>query len=136
MAAAGCSGPAGPQQYHLSGGVTFKGAPVEGGMIYFEPVEGNTGHAGFARISNGRYDTAAEGGKGHAGGKIAARIEPGANLQGPILDDNAPPPKKPFQVWQEVLDLPKSTSTHDFTVPDEADQPAAAPPPTRRATDP
>ena len=117
----GC-GSGAPAQQHLSGTITFKGAPVAGGMIYFEPAAGNSGHTGFARIAAGRYDTAAEGGKGHVGGKLSVRIEPGVNLTEPIFDDNAPKPPRPFTVWHEILEVPAGKLTHDFLVPDDADR--------------
>ncbi len=118
---AGC-GSSGPEQYHLSGRVTFQGQPVQGGMIYLEPAEGNTGHTGYATISAGQFNTAAPGGKGHVGGKIAARIEPGGDPATANRDDNAPPPERPFHAWQEILDLPRETSTRDFVVPDDANK--------------
>jgi len=118
---AGC-GPSGPVQNHLSGSISFNGAPVAGGMIYFEPAEGNSGHTGFARIAQGRYDTAADGGKGPVSGKLSVRIEPGVNLTTPIVDDNAPVPPRPFTVWHEVIELATGGGMHDFNVPENADQ--------------
>ncbi len=125
---AGCGDPA-PEQYHLSGTVEFRGEPIAGGMVYFEPAEGNSGHTGFARIVAGQFDTRAEGGKGHVGGTMAIRVEPGVNLQEPILDDSATPPPPPFRAWEEIVDLPKEDGTREIKVPDDADKVIAQPQP-------
>src|SRR5690348_2686083 len=72
--AAGCGGGKG---HRVSGKVTFKGAPVPAGRIYFTPdsTKGNTGPTGYADIKDGAYDTAAAGGQGVTGGPVVVAIE-------------------------------------------------------------
>lgn len=120
---AGCGGgDAGPERYHVSGEVKWNGQLVGDGMIYFEPTQGNTGPAGFAAIRGGKYDTSLEGNKGHVGGKMLVRIVPGLAPDAPILDDNAPPAASQFPLWQEVVDLPKETTTRNFDIPQDAEK--------------
>ncbi len=119
----GCGGSdSGPERYHVSGEVKWNGQLVGDGMIYFEPTQGNTGPAGVAAIRGGKYDTALEGNKGHVGGKMLVRIVPGLAPDTPILDDNAPPASPPFPLWEEVVDLPKETSTRNFDIPQDAEK--------------
>ena len=56
----------------VSGMITFNGQPVPAGKIYFTPdtSKGNSGPTGYADITNGRYDTASEAGKGIFHGAI------------------------------------------------------------------
>lgn len=120
---AGCGGSdAGPERYHVSGEIKWNGQLVGDGMIYFEPTQGNTGPAGFAAIRGGKYDTSLEGNKGHVGGKMLVRIVPGLASNTPILDDNAPPPASQFPLWEEVVDLPKETTTRNFDIPQDAEK--------------
>lgn len=118
----GCSG--GPaddsERYSVSGEVTFDGKTVGDGMIYFEPAPGNSGAPGFAVIRAGKFDTAAEGGKGHVGGSMNIRIVPGVAPGTVILDDNAPPTGPSFPVWEETVDLPKETASRNFDIPKDA----------------
>lgn len=91
----GC-GPADPRGQNVSGSVTYKGAPVQMGDIQFLPKSGNPGPAGSAKILNGKYDTAAEGGKGTVGGPheviingFDGKAEPDAELPlgNPLFND-------------------------------------------------
>lgn len=73
----GC-GSADPPLYSVSGTVTFNGKPVPMGQIYFDPDgrAGNTdGPQGFARIVNGQFTTALEGGSGVRGGAYIIRVQ-------------------------------------------------------------
>lgn len=120
LSLAGCGGGGGPvpDMFHLSGKVTFDGSPVDRGYIYFEPEAKGGGHAGYAVITNGTYDTKLEGGKGHAGGSMKVRI----TSAGPPTDNDEPSPG-PFPEWTVTEDLPKSDGTKDFDVPKEAAKP-------------
>jgi hypothetical protein len=59
----GCSsGPAGPQEYPVSGTVTLDGTPVESGRILFRKIgEGERAYGG--EITNGNYAFTSEAGK-------------------------------------------------------------------------
>ena len=56
---AGCGGSKGPVRYDLSGKVTFRGAAVPHGLIFFMPdrVKGNDGPPVSVPIVNGEYKT-------------------------------------------------------------------------------
>lgn len=119
--AAGCGGDG---TYHVSGKVSFKGAPVPAGKIYFMPdgSKGNTGQTGFADIKDGFYDTSRKGGRGMPGGAVVIAVEG--------IDPSGPPPKADpsgevttkvlFARYETTADLPKSASTKDIEVPAEA----------------
>jgi len=116
--------------YRVSGKINFKSAPVPAGKIYFMPDEtkGNKGSTGFADIKNGVYDTGAPGGRGAPAGAVIVAIEG--------IDPSKPPPKADSEVTATVLfpryevaaELPSSSSTKDFDVPDSA---AKGPTPTK-----
>ncbi|MEZ6057127.1 MAG: hypothetical protein R3C01_10520 [Planctomycetaceae bacterium] len=110
-----------PDMYHLSGKITFEGQPVQNGSIFFEPTVAGGGHVGFAVIKDGAYDTKAEGGKGHAGGKLNVRIVPTGPPRTDTADDSPNP--GPFPEWSVEEEFPKSDSTKDFEVPAEAKNP-------------
>lgn len=120
VAGCGGGGDAGPDRFNLSGSVTFDGKPVEAGSVYIEPMPGNPGPVGVAVITNGKFDTAAQGGKGHIGGKLVIRIVP-TLPPGQELADEFATPALPFSSWEEEVDLPKETTTKDITVPKDAD---------------
>lgn len=73
LAAVGC-GDSGPQRVRIQGSVTYEGKPVPAGQLRFEPdaSRGGAGPVGFARILEGRYDTAS--GKGPVPGPMKVRI--------------------------------------------------------------
>jgi hypothetical protein len=123
LSGCGGGGPADePERFHVSGEVKWNGQPVGDGMIYFEPAAGNSGAPGFAVIRAGKFDTAAEGGKGHVGGKMTVRMAPGLAPDAVILDDNAPPQVTKFPVWEELQDFPKETTTRSFDIPKDAEK--------------
>lgn len=108
---AGCRG---SKLYDVSGRVTYDGKPVPAGVIYFDPdfTKQNDGPQGYALIKDGSYSTAAQGGRGVAGGPHVVRIEgfdgkPGAEL---------PLGKPLFTDYHEARDLPRARSEQDFTV--------------------
>lgn len=109
---AGCGG---SKLYEVSGRVTYDGRPLPAGVIYFDPdvTRQNDGPQGYALIKDGAYSTAAQGGRGVAGGPHVVRIEgfdgrPGAEL---------PLGKPLFTDYQERRDLPRARSAQDFNVP-------------------
>jgi len=112
--------------YRVSGKVTFNGAPVPAGKIYFNPdgSQGNSGASGYATIKDGQYDTAAEGGRPHAGGPMVVGIEgfdPSAKGEQAAGDTSGEETVKMlFPNYETKVDLPKETSTQDFDVPAEA----------------
>src|SRR5262245_46646446 len=53
-AVSGCGGTSGPARHEITGRVTFKGDPVEEGIISFEPMDGQGSKDG-ATIVNGDY---------------------------------------------------------------------------------
>jgi hypothetical protein len=121
----GCGGDSGPQQYHVSGTVTFGGQPVAGGSILFEPdaSKGNQGPAGYAKIKDGKYDTKVDG-KGPVGGPHTVTI---TGLNDEIDPDLFPEGKPIFQDYKSSVDLPKEQTTQNFDVPQSAATPAQAP---------
>ncbi len=62
IVAGGCGGD-GLQRYRVTGEVTYKGKPVEAGMIFFEPAEsaGAVAPTSYLAIKDGRYDAGSEG---------------------------------------------------------------------------
>jgi hypothetical protein len=63
---------------HVTGTVSFDGKPVPAGKIYLIPddTKGNSGGAGHANIVDGKFDTAAEGGKApEVAGAIVVGVE-------------------------------------------------------------
>jgi hypothetical protein len=100
------------------GTVAFDGKPVPGGKIYFTPdaEKGNSGPSGFADITNGRYDTAATGGR---------NVQPGPTILAvdgvEPLDESEQTPdvtQRPlFQTHTESLEVPPTELQHDIAVP-------------------
>ncbi len=115
---AGCSqGDTGPERYDVSGVVTFNGQPVPFGDIRFVPdtKQGNSGPAGFATITNGRFNTA-ENGRGTVGG--AHQVVINGTADPPVEDEEAPPGQGPlFPEYRADHELPKQPSTQDFQIP-------------------
>jgi hypothetical protein len=119
----GCGG---GSTHRVSGKVTFKGAPIKAGMIYFTPdgSKDNKGPTGFAVIVDGKYDTAAEGGSGAVKGPMIVAIEGTdpdtqgkankGDPTGEILVTSL------FPRYETSIDLPGSDTTKDFDVPAEA----------------
>jgi hypothetical protein len=118
--ALGCGG---DKSYRISGTITFKGQPVPAGMIYFLPdgSKGNTGATGFAKIKDGKYDTAETGGKGVIGGPTIIAIE-GIDLSSPPAkaDSSEVTARVLFPRYETPADLPKASSTKDIEVPADA----------------
>jgi hypothetical protein len=104
-------------EYQVSGTVTFGGKLVPAGVVLFTPdgSRQNRGPAGYAKIKDGKYDTAVDG-QGTVGGPHLVRIN---GL------DGHPRPESPdgtsiFTDYSVQVDLPKANTTHDFDVPASA----------------
>jgi hypothetical protein len=119
--ALGCGG---DRAYRVSGKVSFKNQPVPAGKVYFIPdgSKGNTGPTGYADIKDGSFDTSRSGGRGAVSGPVIIAVEG--------IDPSAPPDKADpsgevttkllFARYEMTADLPKSSSTKDITVPEDA----------------
>src|SRR5262245_35581338 len=78
LAAAWC-GDSGPKRYAINGNATFKGSPIEEGIISFEPLD--QGHTmDGATILKGKYTIPKN--KGMAVGKYQVRIYAGDGTGG------------------------------------------------------
>jgi len=119
----GCGSERASDTYHVSGSVNFDGEPIPAGQIRFVPdgSQGNSGPAGYAQIKDGKYDTSAEGGKGHPGGALIVHIDgydPNAET---IEAEGGEEISEPlFPTYQTTVELPKEESSKDFNVPAEA----------------
>lgn len=112
--------------HRISGRVTFDGSPISSGMIYFTPdaAKGNSGQSGFAKIVDGEFDTAKEGGKSTIGGASIVRIDgfDPVGLAETTEDDTSGEVvlRSLFPTYETSSDLPTSEATQDFAVPAEA----------------
>jgi hypothetical protein len=104
---AGCA-PGEPHRYRVSGEAKFDGQPIPYGDVLFTPdgAKGNSGPQGIAPIRDGRYDTAAAGGKGIAGGPTVLKITGLTGPGGKLLCE-----------YELRVDLPRAASTHPIDVP-------------------
>lgn len=100
---------------HVSGTITYGGQPVPRGTVMFQPdsSKGGSGPAGLALIRDGRYDTAAEGGKGVTGGPFRVRI---VGLDGKPVS-MGPDGVPLFPDYTTTVTLPPTDTTHDFDIP-------------------
>jgi hypothetical protein len=121
----GCGSDA-PEVHHVSGEVKFNGKPIPAGQIRFVPDsgKGNSGPTGYAQIKDGKFDTMADGGKGHASGPMIVQIDGNdpAETTSPTTDESGAEPdlKVLFPTYQLEAELPKETTTKNFDVPAEA----------------
>lgn len=111
----GCNGPTteGPQRFPLSGTITYKGAPLPAGKIYFEPdgKKDNSGPMVTAEIKDGKYETPP--GKGTVGGSHIVRID---GYDAKNVTEHDPLGSALFINHVIEVDLPKDEATEDFTV--------------------
>ncbi len=112
---AGCGGND-HRPIHISGTATFDGQPIPFGQILFEPdaSAGNSGPAGFATITDGKFD-ARSSGKGitrHRPFVVTIHGQTRAPDQG---HDASLPLFNPYEVQAEVADPVK-----DFDMPASA----------------
>lgn len=113
---AGC-GDKGPTTHRLQGTVMHAGKPVPHGVIVFDPdvAAGNRGPQGFATITDGRYDTAARGCRGTAGGRLVVRIDGSEPVAG--AEDTTTAERPLFPTYEDRIEVPAGSSTRDFEVP-------------------
>jgi len=116
----GCSSESGPKSYRVSGEAKFDGKPIAYGEVLFTPdgAAGNSGPQGIATVQDGKYDTAAEGGKGVAGGPTVVRVTGLDKPGGKLLCE-----------FEYKVDLPRADSKHDTQDPG----PKGAPPKNKKA---
>ena len=114
----GCGRGTGPRRYDISGQVTYQGAPVPLGEISFDPVDQEYG-GGYASIQDGRFDTSADGGRGHLGGPHQVRIVGFEGTFDPAQADDAAVSAL-FSPYETTVELPTGRSTMDFEVPADA----------------
>ncbi len=117
----------------VSGKVTFKGAPVPKGKIYFIPdgSKGATGATGYADITDGSYDTSSTGGRGAVKGAVTVAIEgwdPSVTAKSEKGDTSGETRVQMlFARYETTLEVTGSTSK-DFDVPAEAEKGPKPPP--------
>ncbi|MBM3997724.1 MAG: hypothetical protein FJ303_26810 [Planctomycetes bacterium] len=107
-------GPGEPTRYPLQGKIIYDGQAIPFGDVVLTPdgAKGNSGPQGFANIRDGFYDTAADGGKGFAGGPTVIHVT-GFTAQGGKLI-----------VETDVhVDLPRDGGSHDINIPKKDAQP-------------
>jgi hypothetical protein len=110
----------------VTGKVTFKGAPVPAGKIYFNPdtAKGGKGASGYADIINGYYDTSSSGGRDAPVGPVIIAVEgidPGSKDTKDKSEDVAA--KLLFARYEVSFDVPKGgTVTKDIDVPASAEK--------------
>jgi hypothetical protein len=97
----------------VSGKVTFDGAPLPAGVIYFNPGPENSGPQGYAVVKDGTYTTADSKGRPVGSGAYEVRIQGFDGQPRSELPLGSPL----FPVYQQAIDLPEAVSTLDFDVP-------------------
>jgi hypothetical protein len=109
---AGCGSGDSVARNHVAGSVTYDGANVPAGVIYFDPdsKKGGSGPQGFAPIKDGRYDTR-EGGKGGPAGAVTVRIE---GFDGQAAEGR--PMGHAVFTYQTSADLGQGDATKDFAI--------------------
>lgn len=110
----GCSNRDATTRYDVSGTVTFAGKPVPKGDILFTPdsSKSNQGPPGFAKITDGKYDTAIDG-KGVVGGPHLVQISGFDGRAAAELPDGM----RLFPDYTTRIDLAKEKTTRDFKIP-------------------
>ena len=99
------------KRFRLSGDVKYDGQPIPYGEVLFTPdgQKKNSGPQGIAPIRDGKYDTAAAGGKGVGGGPTVIRVTGFASEGGKLLCEVELP-----------ADLPRADGAHNIDVPKQA----------------
>ena len=110
VAVLGC-GQSGPKSYRISGSVVLDGEPIPFGEVLFTPdaAKKNSGPQGIAKISDGKYDTGVDDGKGMAGGPTVIRVNGMSGPGGKTLCE-----------YEFTEDLPRKDTTLDIKVPKKA----------------
>jgi hypothetical protein len=112
----GCSGPARPARYEISGAVTHGGKPVPSGTLRLTPdaEKGNRGPATSVAIADGRYRSVD--GYGVLGGPYIVEIT-GFEALTPEQAEAMVTPKPLFKPYTTTVDLEKKNGVKDFDVP-------------------
>ncbi|WP_442482426.1 hypothetical protein [Aeoliella sp. SH292] len=105
---------------HLSGPVTWKGQPVPEGYVLFNPdvAAGNIGPQGMAPISNGRYDTRAEGGRPIPPGALVVSI---AGFDGQNRSEDQSRGNRMFMPAEVKVNAPAEGGELELVVPETAE---------------
>ena len=120
---AGCGRGDGLERYHVSGTVTYQGAPVPSGLVTFSPdsSQGNRGPQGVAKIRDGKFDTRSEGGKAPVPGPQTVSVR---GSDGRAYEDDAgieqPDGKPLFTPWTTTVDVREDQLTIELEVPTAA----------------
>jgi hypothetical protein len=121
--AAGC-GSGATNRVAVWGNVTWKGAPVPSGIVYFSPdtKKGNSGPQGYALIKDGKFDTRDKLSKGCVTGAQVASVHG--------CDGQNPAPGRPygsnlFAPFELAVEVAQAGGQMDLNVPDAA-KPAAS----------
>jgi hypothetical protein len=125
FAASGCK-KSGVGRRDIWGTVTWKGAPVKAGIIYFDPdvKKNNRGPQGFCIIKDGMYDTRFEKSKGCVAGPHFALIDACDGRVGP----ERPYGKKFFSVLPQVpIEIPEEGGEINLVIPDDVKATATDP---------
>lgn len=113
----------GEPEYHVHGNVTFDGLPIPAGSLIFEAdvAHGNSGPSGHCQITDGKFDTRAQGGRGTVGGPHIVHItglsggtSPTATLSADRTLSAAIPM---FPTYSITVNLPQEVVQTDFDVP-------------------
>lgn len=113
----GC-GKGGVGRFELSGKITYGGKAVPQGYLRFVPdtKKGNHGPGATATIIDGQYKTLSN--LGTVGGPHIVHIVGTDGISYKTPEGNVIPIGRPvFPEYQESIDLPKESATHDFDVP-------------------
>ena len=125
VALAGCSDPH-KGKVAVSGKITLKGAPLNNGIVMFEPLD-NQGTGGSAMLANGEYSIPKA--NGLKAGKYLVRVtagdgktqestgEPGPGGSTNIVSKDLVPPEWNQRSKQEVTVKGDDTNTLDFNIP-------------------
>lgn len=116
----GCSKSTNNASFNVSGKVTLDGKPVPAGRVRFAPdgSKGNKGQVGFAKITDGTFNTAlGERSQGIEGGFYVIKVN---GFDGEAFTDDEgfvyPDGKVIFQEYSIKKELPASDSTIDIEI--------------------
>src|SRR5690606_29007248 len=113
---AGC-GPTQGEPIHVRGAVTYRGKPVENGVVMIHPdtTHGNQGQRGMAVIKAGRFDTSEDRGRGAPPGAVKFVVGGLEAAPSSAEDADAKPLFRPYEFPARV---DADHTTFDIQVPD------------------